>query len=317
MEYRALGKTGLQVSKLGFGASPFGSAVDEHSEREAIQAVHMAIDLGVNFIDVSPYYGVTRAETVLGKALQNIPRESYYLSTKVGRYGAAAFDFSEQCVAVSIDESLKRLHVDYVDVILCHDVEFGSLDQIINETIPALRRIQEAGKARFIGISGLPLKIFRAVTEQTDLDLILSYCHYCLNDTALAGLVPYFNQKQIGIINASPFSMGLLTESGPPVWHPASDELKTCCAAAARYCRNQGVVLPSLPCNIVWHNLTLQPHWWASPVQSRLLLMSAGCMSHLIQNCCARFSPFWNRYEINPGRAENQKITIQQGCNLK
>ncbi|MBZ0285078.1 MAG: aldo/keto reductase [Anaerolineae bacterium] len=246
MEYRALGKTGLQVSKLGFGASPFGSAVDEHSEREAIQAVHMAIDLGVNFIDVSPYYGVTRAETVLGKALQNIPRESYYLSTKVGRYGAAAFDFSEQCVAVSIDESLKRLHVDYVDVILCHDVEFGSLDQIINETIPALRRIQEAGKARFIGISGLPLKIFRAVTEQTDLDLILSYCHYCLNDTALAGLVPYFNQKQIGIINASPFSMGLLTESGPPVWHPASDELKTCCAAAARYCRNQGVSIAQL-----------------------------------------------------------------------
>ncbi len=246
MEYRALGKTGLQVSKLGFGASPFGSAVDEHSEREAIQAVHTAIDLGVNFIDVSPYYGVTRAETVLGKALQNIPRESYYLSTKVGRYGAAAFDFSEQCVAASIDESLKRLHVDYVDIILCHDVEFGSLDQIINDTIPALRRIQEAGKARFIGISGLPLKIFRAVTEQTDLDLILSYCHYCLNDTALAGLVPYFNQKQIGIINASPFSMGLLTESGPPVWHPASDELKTCCAAAARYCRNQGVNIAQL-----------------------------------------------------------------------
>lgn len=246
MEYRVLGKTGLQVSKLGFGASPFGNVSDNRGQEEATYAVRAAIDLGVNFIDVSPYYGLTRAETVLGKALEGIPRDAYYLSTKVGRYGAADFDFSADRVVASVDESLKRLHVDYVDIILCHDIEFGSLDQVIHETIPALRRVQEVGKARFIGVSGLPLKIFQVVTEQIELDLILSYCHYCLNDTTLAGLIPYLNQKHLGIINASPLSMGLLTESGPPDWHPAPENLKDRCAAAARYCRSQGVDIAKL-----------------------------------------------------------------------
>lgn len=245
MEYRVLGKTGLQVSKLGFGASPFGNVLNGHEE-EAAHAVRAAIDLGVNFIDVSPYYGLTRAETVLGKALEGIPRDAYYLSTKVGRYGVADFDFSADRVVASVDESLERLHLDYVDIILCHDIEFGSLDQVIHETIPALRRVQEAGKARFIGVSGLPLKIFQVVTEQAELDLILSYCHYCLNDTTLAGLTPYLKQKHLGIISASPLSMGLLTEAGPPDWHPAPENLKDRCAAAGRYCRSQGVDIAKL-----------------------------------------------------------------------
>ena len=88
MQYRALGRTGLNVSFVGYGASPLGGVFGDVDESTAIRAVRRSLDLGVNFIDVSPYYGLTVAETVLGKALQGVPRDSYVLATKVGRYGA-------------------------------------------------------------------------------------------------------------------------------------------------------------------------------------------------------------------------------------
>ncbi len=240
MEYRDLGKTGLKVSALGFGASPLGGVFGDIDEAKGIRTVHAAIDLGINFFDVSPYYGLTWAETVLGKALKEIPRDRYYVATKVGRYGADEFDFSARRVAVSVDESLARLNVDYVDLIQCHDIEFGSLDQVIYETLPALRRLKEQGKVRFIGVTGLPLKIFRYILDRAQVDTILSYCHYCLNDTALDTLIPYLKEQGVGIINASPLSMGLLSNQGAPAWHPASDEIKTACAEAAAFCRKHG-----------------------------------------------------------------------------
>jgi L-galactose dehydrogenase len=248
MEYRRLGRTGLRVSALGFGASSLGGVFREIDEKEGIRAVHTAVDLGVNFIDVSPFYGFTKAERVLGEALKTIPRDRYVLETKVGRYGMQMedFDFAAERVTRSVDESLSRLKVDYVDIILCHDIEFGDLTQVLNETIPALRRVQETGKARFVGVSGLPLQIFRRVLDQTDLDVVLSYCHYSLNDTALEGLLPYLDGRGMGVINASPLSMGLLSDRGAPEWHPASDEIRQTCAKAAAFCRGQGVDIAQL-----------------------------------------------------------------------
>lgn len=246
MQYRELGKTGLKISTLGFGASSLGGAFGTIDEQEGIRAVHTAIDLGVNFIDVSPFYGVTKAETVLGKALRVIARDRFYLATKVGRYDDTEFDFSAKRVTASVDESLARLNVDMIDLIQCHDIEFGSLDQIVNETIPALRRVQETGKVRFIGISGLPLKIFTYVTKRAELDTILSYCHYALNNTSLEDITPALKEKNLGIINASALGMGLLTEQGPPDWHPASVDMKAACAEAARHCRSKGVNIAQL-----------------------------------------------------------------------
>lgn len=245
MEYRTLGKTGLRVSALSFGASSLGSEFRAIDETAGIAAVHRALDLGINFIDVAPYYGRTRAETVLGKALKTVPRDRYYLETKVGRYDTDHFDFSAARVRASIDESLARLGVEYLDVVQCHDIEFGDLNQIVEETIPALRRLQAQGKVRAVGVSGLPLKIF-TIAERVELDAILSYCHYSLNDTALLDLVPSLEQKGIGIINASPFSMRLLTEEGPPAWHPAPQALKDACARAAAYCRARGIDIAQL-----------------------------------------------------------------------
>ncbi|HZO89777.1 MAG TPA: aldo/keto reductase [Chthonomonadaceae bacterium] len=240
MQIRTLGKTGLRVSALGFGASPLGGVFGEIEEDEGIRAVRAALDLGINFFDVSPYYGLTRAETVLGRALRGVPRDRFLLATKVGRYGAQEFDFSAERVARSVEESLRRLQVDYVDLIQCHDIEFGALDQVVAETLPALRRLQEQGKARYIGITGLPLKIYPYVLERAEVDTILSYCHYALNDTSLESLLPYFQAKQVGVINAAPLGMGLLTEGGPPSWHPASEEIKAACARAAAHCRSKG-----------------------------------------------------------------------------
>ena len=246
MEYRTLGNTSLKVSALSFGASSLGSVFKPVDEATAIRTVHTALDLGINFIDVSPFYGYTKAETVLGKALKGIPRDRYYLATKVGRYGDAEFDFSAKRSIASVEESLRRLGVDYIDIIQSHDNEYGDLDQVIHETIPALRQVQQQGKARFVGVTGYPLKIFRVILGQTDVDTILSYNHYSLNDATLSGLLPWLGQKGTGIINASPVSQGLLTNHELPAWHPAPPEVRQACAAAAAFCRSQGTDIAKL-----------------------------------------------------------------------
>ncbi len=246
MEYRILGKTGLNVSVISYGAAPLGSEYREIDEAEGIRSLHVALDLGVNFIDVSPYYGRTKAETLLGKGLASVPRDKYYLATKVGRYDIAGFDFSAERVVASVDESLERMGVDYIDLIQCHDIEFGDLDMVVNETIPALRKVQEQGKVGFVGITGLPLKIFRYVMARIEVDTILSYCRYSLNDTALADLIPFLQEKKVGVISASPLSMRLLTNRGAPDWHPAGDDIKETCAKAAKYCRQKGVDISQL-----------------------------------------------------------------------
>ena len=246
MEYRTLGKTGLKVSALSLGASPLGSVFRTIDEAAGIRTVHLALDLGINLIDVSPYYGLTKAETVLGKALKGIPRDRYVLATKVGRYGEAQFDFSAGRVTASVDESLARLGVEYIDLIQCHDIEFGGLDQVVEETLPALRKLQAAGKVRFVGITGYPLKIFREVVARAEVDTILSYCHYELDNTSLLELLPSLEANGVGIISASPLGMGLLTQRGTPAWHPAPAAIKEACAQAAALCAARGVDIAQL-----------------------------------------------------------------------
>lgn len=246
MQYRPLGNTGMNISILGLGTAPFGGMYGAFERATAIRAVRTALDLGINIIDTSPYYGATVSESVLGDALENLPRERYFISTKLGRYGVNDFDFSAARVRESIDASLARLKLDYVDILLCHDIEFVALDQIVHETLPAVREIQAQGKARFIGVSGLPLKIYPSILERASLDVLLSYSHYCLADNTLDALVPYLKSKNVGLLNAAATSMGLLTESGPPPWHPASAEMKRACAQAAAICRARGVNIVQL-----------------------------------------------------------------------
>jgi aryl-alcohol dehydrogenase-like predicted oxidoreductase len=246
MKFRPLGRTGLQLSWLTFGASSLGQEFRPVDLNEALRSVHIALDLGMNFIDTSPYYGRGMSECLLGVALRGVPRDRYYLGTKLGRYDPKHFDFSARRVVESVDVSLQRMDVDYLDIILCHDIEFVDMSQIVEETLPALRQIQKQGKVRFIGVSGYPMKIFKYVLDCAELDVILSYNHYTLQNTMLADLVPYLKAKGVGIMNAAPFSARLLTNAPLPAWHKATPEVRAICRRAAEHCASRGVDLAQL-----------------------------------------------------------------------
>lgn len=260
MEYREIGKTGIKVSNISFGASSLGGVFHSLKEEAGIEAVYTAIDNGINFIDVSPYYGHLKAETVLGKALKNLDRSRYYLSTKVGRYGKDGvnyWDYSAKKARESVNESMDRLNVDYIDIINIHDIEFADLEQVCNETLPALVELKEKGVVGHIGITNLNLRHFRYVIEHVPagtIDNVLSFCHYTLNDDALVDYLDFFESKDIGVINASPYSMGLLTERGIPDWHPAPEALKRLSQKAIEYCRSKGASIEQLAVSFSVHN---------------------------------------------------------------
>lgn len=246
MEYRTLGNTGLQVSALSFGGSPLGSVFSEVSQEQANAAVRGALDAGINLFDVSPLYGDTKAETVLGKALEGVPRDQYILSTKCGRYTFTEFDFSPERVVRSVEESLTRLKTDHIDLLFCHDIEFVDIRPVIEETLPALRKVQAQGKVRFVGVSGFPLKIFPTVLAKTDLDVVLAYCHYTLQNQRLLKLLPLLREKGVGVISASPFAMGVLTSHTLPDWHPAPPHVREVAKKAYDYAASRGTYLPDL-----------------------------------------------------------------------
>jgi len=246
MQYRPLGNTGLSLPALSFGASSLGAEFRQVDLQEALKSVHTALDLGMNFIDTSPYYGRGMSEVLLGVALRGVPRDKYLLGTKLGRYDAAHFDFSARRVVESVDISLHRMGVSHLDIILCHDIEFVEMSQIVEETLPALRRLQKQGKVRSVGISGYPMNIFRYVLERAELDVVLSYNHYTLQNTMLADLVPYLRSKDVGIMNAAPFSARLLTNLPLPPWHKATPQVREICRAAAEHCQKRGVEIAQL-----------------------------------------------------------------------
>ncbi|MEP1448991.1 MAG: aldo/keto reductase [Paraglaciecola sp.] len=248
MNYRQLGKTDLNLSQVSYGASPLGSVFRNISEKEGIKTVHTALDLGINYIDVSPYYGDTVAETVLGKALKGIPREQYVLSTKAGRYGPdfEDFDFSEKRIKSSLDESCSRLGVNEVDILFLHDIEFADMRQVLEESIPCLLALKEAGKIRYIGVTGYPLKVFSEVISQYEIDCILTYCRYALYDNSLLSIIPELDKASVGIINASPTGMGLLTQRGAPQWHPGSEQLRQASLKAVSLCQAKGIDITAL-----------------------------------------------------------------------
>lgn len=252
MEYRSIGNTGMEVSKVSFGASSLGGVFHSLKEETGIEAVNTAIDNGINFIDVSPYYGHLKAETVLGKALKNIERGRYYLSTKVGRYGKDGinyWDYSGRKAKESVYESMERLNVDHIDLINIHDIEFADLEQVCNETLPALTELRSEGVVKHVGITNLTLRHFKYVIDHVPagtVESILSFCHYTLNDDALADYLDYFESNNIGVINASPYSMGLLTERGVPDWHPAPAALKRLAEKAIAFCKSKGISIEQL-----------------------------------------------------------------------
>lgn len=252
MKFNEIGKTGMVVSALSFGASSLGSVFRSTREEEALEAVYTAIEGGMNFIDVSPYYGHYKAETVLGKALRNVPREKYYLSTKVGRYGkdgVNTWDYSAKRAQESVYESMERLGIDHIDLINVHDVEFADLNQVVNETLPALVELREKGIVSHVGITDLQLENIKWVIEHVPagtVESVLNFCHYCLCDDKMVDFLDFFEEHNVGVISASPLSMGLLSERGVPDWHPAPKPLVEVCKKAAEHCKAKGYPIEKL-----------------------------------------------------------------------
>ncbi len=290
MQFRTLGATGVKVSALAYGGSSLGSEFRSIDEAVGIRSVHVALDHGINLIDTAPYYGRTTAEIVLGKALKGVARDRYILATKVARYGktAAEFDFSAARVTRSVDESLARLCVDHIDFIQVHDMEFGDLDQIVHETIPALRRVQATGKVRFVGISSLHIHVLKHIMDRVAVDQIQNYCHYCLNDIALGDLLPYLKAKNVGIFNSAPLAMRLLSNEGPPDWHPAPAALKAKCAEAAALCKAAGTDLGKLALQYSMANPDIHTHIVGTANPDRVLANLADAAEPLDQTLLSK-----------------------------
>lgn len=255
LQYRPLGRTGMTVSSLSFGASSLGGVFREVNEAEGVAAVHTALELGINYFDVAPAYGGTRAETVLGRALRGVPRDRFYLSTKVGKYtnpasyGEDTFDYSRDRIRSSLDESAARLGVDYFDIVHLHDIEYQGrrhVEWALKEGVEALQELRREGRIGAVSFGIHPVDLWRRILAECDVQAALIHNHYCLNDTRLLELLPVAAERGIGIINGSPFASGLLTDRGPASWHPADEADRALFRRAALHCASRGIGISQL-----------------------------------------------------------------------
>jgi len=256
MKYAPFGAdTDMMVSQLSLGAASFGAVFAADADKEDLcrAIVDRALRAGVNYIDVAPWFGQGKSETVLGKALRGVPRQAYYLATKVGRYQTDVdkmFNFTSEKTLSSVEESLRRLGVDYLDLVQLHDVEFcASNQQLLTHTIPALVKLKKAGKIKHIGVTGYPLDVLKDLVKQVEdgtIVSVLSYCRATLFDGELLEELPFFAERGVGVINASPLALGLLSARKPNQWHPANPQLREACHHAALYCDHHGVDLSKL-----------------------------------------------------------------------
>ncbi|MEM7369662.1 MAG: aldo/keto reductase [Bacteroidota bacterium] len=249
MKYRQLGNTGLEVSYISLGTSSLGGVYRDFEEKKGIQVVFTALDHGINLIDTAPAYGATKSEKVLGKALKQIPRDHYFLSTKTGKYSNTDFDYSYERIIKEVEASMKRLHVEHLDLLHLHDIEFREgIDKevALTEGYRALKDLQQQGKVRFIGIGIYPVDWCREIMYSHDIQVMICHNHYTLSDTRILELLPDLKKTGVGLINAAPMGMGLLTHRGPAAWHPAKEEDKRMFQKAVALCDRAGTPIEQL-----------------------------------------------------------------------
>lgn len=308
METRTLGKTGIELPKVSFGASSLGGEFFPIDVNEGLRVVRTAIDCGMNFIDTAPFYGRGSSEVLLGFALRDVPRDDFLIGTKLGRYSKTHFDFSAKRVEESVHVSLERLGVDYLDIILCHDPEFRDPSQLWEETLPALRKVQEQGKVRAVGVSGYPMKNFTSVLAHTDLDCMLTYNHYTLQSQKAEELIPLAKERGVGLMNAAPFSARLLTNLPLPPWHRSTEKVRACCRKAAEACSARGVDIAQLAVQFSAANpafaTCIVGSWESSEIENVAKWADKPMDEELLAEVLAILEPVKNWHYIE-GRPEN------------
>ncbi|XP_069365083.1 uncharacterized protein [Maniola hyperantus] len=251
MRYNQLGNTALNVSHISLGGASFSSIYGSFDEQRSLDLITEALNRGINYIETGPWYGQGSSERTIGKALKGKPRESYYIGSKVGRYEKdpmKMFDFSTEKTLAAVDNTLQLLGVEYVDLIQVHDVTFGDVDVILNETLPALEQVVKHGKARYIGVADYDLDLMKEIVDESKVPIstVLSYAKSTLIDNRLQNYTKFFKSRGVGVINAAATGMGLLCNAGPQSWHPASDDTKAMCCEAAQMCMERNVELARL-----------------------------------------------------------------------
>ena len=237
---RTLGRTGIALTELGFGAGPLGGFYGPVTPEEAIGAVRAAWDLGVRYFDVAPLYGHGRAEVLLGHVLRELPRDEFVLSTKVGRWlrphgqdqdpatlrpGGLPFhpvlDYSRDGVLRSLEHSMLRLGVPRVDIVMIHDVDVHSQGSeeaaerafaaAIGGAYPALVELKRAGAIRAIGIGLNQVHWALRWLDETDLDCVMIAGRWTLlNREAGDELFPECERRGVGVLAAGAFNGGLI-----------------------------------------------------------------------------------------------------------
>jgi D-threo-aldose 1-dehydrogenase len=241
-----LGRSGLPVTRLGFGAAPIGGLYTAVDEADARATVDRAWELGIRTFDVAPLYGYGAAERRLGSALARRPRDEFVLSTKVGRLARGVdaimptddvdpqaidgrpdafyvrsepvrmvFDFSADGVRRSIDESLARLGLDRIDIALIHDPD-AHWAAAIDEAFPALVRLRDEGVVRAIGVGMNQSAMLARFAREGDFDVFLLAGRYTLLDQdALGELLPLCAERDIAILVGGVMNSGILADPRP------------------------------------------------------------------------------------------------------
>jgi D-threo-aldose 1-dehydrogenase len=219
-ERRRLWRTGIELTVLGFGGSRVGNLHGPVAPPDAQQAVAAAWTLGLRYFDTAPVYGGGVGERRLGQALRAYRRDDYVLSTKVGRLGPRKYDYSRDGVLRSIDESLKRLGLDRIDIALIHDIDpehHGPHGQrrrfreAMEGAYPALEHLRRAGALRAIGVGVNSWQVCQTAAEAADFDCFLLAGRYTLLEQgALASFLPLCQRRGIGVILGAPYNAGIL-----------------------------------------------------------------------------------------------------------
>lgn len=239
-EETEIGKTGYKVTRLGLRGGPLGYRPDlgKVSDEVAVASIRRALELGIRYVDTAPFYGQGRSEMLFAQALIDVPRDSYVISTKVGRmltlndstdvdYGSMTlddlpelepvFDYSRDAVLRSMEQSLTRLHLDRVDVLLLHDVDPEHYRSAMDEGFPALAELRAQGLIRAVGAGLGDLDMLDRLAREGDFDFFMLAWRYTLLDqSALAEFLPLCVEKGLNIIIAGPYDGGRMLGLKPP-----------------------------------------------------------------------------------------------------
>ncbi|RPD35970.1 aldo/keto reductase [Petrotoga sp. HWH.PT.55.6.1] len=225
MIYRKLGSSDLEVSMLGFGCWPVGGEWTEAKDSDSIKTIKEAIKLGINFFDVAPVYGFGHAEEVLGKAIKG-KRKDIYIASKCGlRWDSSkkiTRNLSRNSILEEIDNSLRRLETDYLDL---YQIHWPDPNTPLEETLDTLNELKKEGKIRNIGVSNFSAFLIERAQELSQAEIVSNQVLYNLidrnsdhyHDLPLVyrtenEILPFSKDNRIGIIPYSPLAQGLLTD---------------------------------------------------------------------------------------------------------